>query len=87
MPSIAQAATTRLSDAGKAYIYIFEGRGWCGAAGCPLLIGEMGRDGICRVRYDAFGNRPSLYCRDATTAIAAFMRPARRASTGTNTAS
>ena len=56
MPSIAQATTTRLSDAGKAYIYIFEGRGWCGTAGCPLLIGEMGRDGVCRVLYDAFGD-------------------------------
>jgi hypothetical protein len=56
MPSIAQAATTRLSDVGKAYIYIFKGRGWCGTAGCPMVIGEMGRDGICRILYDAFGD-------------------------------
>lgn len=56
MPSIAQAAATRLSNVGRAYVYIFEGRGWCGTAGCPLLIGEVGQDGVCRLLYDAFGD-------------------------------
>jgi hypothetical protein len=57
MLSIAQAATTRLSYAKRAYVYVFEGRGWCGTAGCPLLIGEMGWDGMCRTLYDAFGDQ------------------------------
>jgi hypothetical protein len=56
MPAIAQVATTQLSDAREAYIFIFEADGWCGTAGCPLLIGELERDGTCRMLYDDMGD-------------------------------
>jgi hypothetical protein len=39
------------------YVYIFEADGWCRTAGCPLLIGEVQRDGTCRVLYDGMGDK------------------------------
>lgn len=56
MPAIAQVATTRLGDSRPAYIYVFEAIGWCGTAGCPLLIGEVQRDGTCNLLYDDTGD-------------------------------
>lgn len=56
MPGIAQVATARLSDSRRAYVFVFEADGWCGTAGCPLLIGEMQRDGACRLLYDGTGD-------------------------------
>lgn len=56
MMKIAQAATATLNGRGRPdYIYVVEGRGWCGTAGCPLLIGELEPDGTCRLLYDDMG--------------------------------
>jgi hypothetical protein len=56
MPAIAQVLTTRLSDGRTAYVYVFEAIGWCGTAGCPLMIGEPAQDEVCRLLYDGFGD-------------------------------
>jgi hypothetical protein len=57
MMKIAQVATAVLNNTEWLdYIYIFEAIGWCGTAGCPLLIGELGRDGVCHLLYDAAGD-------------------------------
>lgn len=54
MMSISKVATAVLNSKGRwDYIYIFEAIGWCGTAGCPLLIGELERDRNCRLLYDA----------------------------------
>lgn len=59
MLNIAQVAAADLSDNGRPdYIYLFEADGWCGTAGCPLLIGEMTRaDGTCSLLYDGTGDK------------------------------
>lgn len=56
MPAIAQVLTAQLNDRRTAYVYVFEAIGWCGTAGCPLLIGELGPDGVCHLLYDAVGD-------------------------------
>ncbi len=57
MMKIAQVKTTVLNNSGRPdYVYLFEGDGWCGTAGCPLLIGEMQRHGMCRLLYDDMGD-------------------------------
>ncbi len=57
MMKIARVATAMLNDRGRPdYVYIFEGKGWCGTAGCPLLIGELASDGSCRLLYDDMGD-------------------------------
>src|SRR5207248_1150659 len=49
MKQIAQVATARLDGHGrKHYVYLFEGSGWCGSAGCSMMIGEVEGDGGCR---------------------------------------
>lgn len=56
MMSIAQVATTELDRRGsKSFVYLFEESGWCGTAGCSMLIGEPERDGSCRLLYDGMG--------------------------------
>ncbi len=58
MMKIGQVATAVLSSKGEPdYIYLFEADGWCGTAGCPLLIGELEPDGICHLLYDDMGGR------------------------------
>lgn len=56
LPAIAQVAAARLSDDRRAYIFVFEADGWCGTAGCPLLIGELQRNGTCHLLYDGMGD-------------------------------
>jgi hypothetical protein len=54
MMKIARVASSILNNKGRPdYIYLFEEIGWCGTAGCPLLIGELERDGDCRLLYSA----------------------------------
>lgn len=36
-------------------LYLIEGDGWCGTAGCKLLIGEVTPNGDCRLLYDDDG--------------------------------
>ena len=56
MMATAIAAEAKLSgDRRKAYFYVFEGPGWCGTIGCPLLIGEVRLGGRCRLLYDGSG--------------------------------
>jgi len=58
MLSIAQVATVVLNNKGRAdYIFVFEADGWCGTAGCPLLIGEVRADGTCGLLYDEAGGK------------------------------
>ena len=55
---MADAAVARadLKDNGtQDYIFLIEGQGWCGSAGCPLLIGEMRSGGTCHLLYDDRG--------------------------------
>lgn len=54
MMKIAQVATTTLNHkAHPNFAFLFEAAGWCGTAGCPLLIGELEPDGNCRLLYAA----------------------------------
>jgi hypothetical protein len=39
----------------RAYFYVFEGPGWCGTIGCPLLIGEVRWGAKCHLLYDGTG--------------------------------
>jgi hypothetical protein len=56
MMATAIVAEVHLSgDRRKAYFYVFEGPGWCGTIGCPLLIGEVRSSGGCRLLYDGSG--------------------------------
>jgi hypothetical protein len=50
----------------KEYVYLIEGRGWCGSGGCQLLIGEARSDGVCHLIYDdtGFDNFTVLRSRD-----------------------
>ena len=58
MISIAEVATTRLNESGRTdYVYLFEADGWCGTAGCLLLIGEVQPDGACRLLYNEVGDK------------------------------
>jgi hypothetical protein len=63
----AKVASAYLGGSGRRdYLYLIEGEGWCGSAGCKLLMGKMGRDGICRLLYDddGFDNITILRRRD-----------------------
>ena len=44
-------------DRHNEYVYLMEGNGWCGSAGCKLLIGEKDRSGDCRLLFDGDGFR------------------------------
>ncbi|HZK91676.1 MAG TPA: hypothetical protein VFC56_16165 [Stellaceae bacterium] len=72
----------------EAYIYLFSHPGWCGSAGCLLIIGEDRSDGRCRMLYDD-GNgfeQAIKVSAGATTDTGDFTCPARCASTaGTTT--
>jgi hypothetical protein len=57
-PMVTDAKVARADlngDGRKEYLYLIEGAGWCGTAGCPLLIGEMRQDGICHLLFDDMG--------------------------------
>lgn len=53
---IAKVARANLNGKKQAaYLYLFEDGGWCGSAGCPMLIGERQADGRCGLLYDGNG--------------------------------
>lgn len=67
MMQIAEVAKTHLeSGSHMDYFLLFEGDGWCGTGGCPLLIGETGKGNGCRLLYDdsGFNNMSVLKTRD-----------------------
>jgi hypothetical protein len=37
------------------YVYLFDDIGWCGSAGCALVIGEAPKHGECHLLYDGYG--------------------------------
>jgi hypothetical protein len=39
----------------KNYIYLFDNIGWCGSAGCTVLIGERWADRLCHLLYSGSG--------------------------------
>ena len=39
----------------KAYIYLLDDIGWCGSAGCALLIGERQAQNTCKLLYNGSG--------------------------------
>jgi hypothetical protein len=50
--------TALLNNEGRPdYVFLFEADGWCGTAGCPLLIGELERGGACHLLYDGMGDK------------------------------
>jgi hypothetical protein len=52
LKSVAQVATATLGENGRPqYIYLFETFGFCGSAGCLMIIGEV-RGGVCHMLYD-----------------------------------
>jgi hypothetical protein len=55
MATAITAAANLSSDRRKAYFYVFEGPGWCGTIGCPLLIGEVRLGRKCHLLYDGSG--------------------------------
>jgi hypothetical protein len=57
MAADARVARADLTGSGrKEYIYLIEGTGWCGTAGCKLLVGEQRDDGVCHLLYDGDGD-------------------------------
>lgn len=44
----------------KAYIFLFEHIGWCGTAGCWLIIGEKRSDRRCHLLYDSDGDEHAI---------------------------
>jgi hypothetical protein len=67
MKRIAEVARAHLSSKGyPAYFFLFEGDGWCGTGGCPLLIAETRGGETCRLLYDdsGFSNIDVLRRRD-----------------------
>jgi len=58
MMEIGQVGTALLNNEGRLdYVFLFEADGWCGTAGCPLLIGELERGGACHLLYDGMGDK------------------------------
>ncbi len=47
-------AGVRLSSEKPGYIYLIDNIGWCGSAGCALVIGEHWHKG-CHLLYDGYG--------------------------------
>ena len=57
----AKIGRVRLSDRPrKAYIFLFENIGWCGSAGCLLIIGEKREDNRCHLLYVGDGDRGAI---------------------------
>ena len=53
MMRIAKVARSNLRGKGEpAYLYLFDDGGWCGTAGCPILIGKRQGSGECLLLYD-----------------------------------
>jgi len=44
----------------KAYIFLFENIGWCGSAGCLLIVGERRRDRNCHLLYVSDGTEKAM---------------------------
>jgi hypothetical protein len=58
MMEIGRVGTALLNNEGRPdYVFLFEADGWCGTAGCPLLIGELERGGACHLLYDGMGDK------------------------------
>lgn len=56
MMSIAGFAQINLSGITREqYVYVMKDFGYCGTAGCSMLIGEEGKDGICHEIYSGSG--------------------------------
>lgn len=56
LESDAQVAAATLGQNGRTqYIYLFENSGYCGSAGCLMMIGEA-RGGVCHMLYDYDGD-------------------------------
>lgn len=56
MKRVAEVARSHLGRKGyPAYFFLFEGAGWCGTGGCPLLIAESRGREACRLLYDDSG--------------------------------
>lgn len=56
---MAEAVVSRAElnrDHREEYVYIIHDFGWCGSAGCSLLIGERRDDRICHLLYDGHGD-------------------------------
>ncbi|MGH6739605.1 MAG: hypothetical protein ACREDY_11355, partial [Bradyrhizobium sp.] len=52
----ARVARADLSkDRQKEYVFLFDNIGWCGSAGCTLLIGEREPGGGCRLLFSGGG--------------------------------
>lgn len=47
-------------DGRKWYLFYIEIRGYCGSAGCKLLMGEPRKDGTCREIYNGAGFRHAV---------------------------
>jgi hypothetical protein len=53
---VARVAHAKLNhNRSRAFVYLFEDIGWCGSAGCALLIGEAHNNGLCHILYDGYG--------------------------------
>jgi hypothetical protein len=56
MMATAKLATANLHGVRRrGFFYLFDGRGWCGTAGCILLIGEARPGASCRLLYEVSG--------------------------------
>lgn len=53
----ARVGRADLNDDGwKEYVFLFHDPGWCGSAGCLVLVGERRRDGLCHLLYEGDGD-------------------------------
>lgn len=47
-------------DGRKEYMYVIPKSGYCGTAGCSMLIGEAGDDGMCHEIYSGTGSEGAI---------------------------
>jgi hypothetical protein len=56
LTAAARVSRTSLNGGGrKEYVFLFDDIGWCGSAGCALVIGEPRADSSCRLLYSGSG--------------------------------
>lgn len=56
LQAAARVARSDLNGDGRSeYFYLFEDSGWCGSAGCALIVAEGGTRGNCRPLFNGYG--------------------------------
>jgi hypothetical protein len=57
----AKVGRARLSvQRNAAYVFLFQNSGWCGSAGCLLIVGERRKDNRCHLLYESDGSEQAI---------------------------